>query len=369
MAELASILTYQIHYTLSKGLFAMSGGKSSAGQDSVLVRLETTDGVVGWGEVAPFSPRYIPGFAGGALAAISEFGPSLLGVDPRSVDTVQTIMNRSLKGHYYAKSAVDMACWDILGKYTGLSVAALLGGRLRDTIPLYQGIRLGEPLAMRDEAEGLLAAGYRSVQIKVGDDIDEDLRRIRACLEVLAEADHVIVDANAGWNVIEARSVIDALRVENVTFEQPCASIEACKSARQGSGRPLILDESLDGFEAVDRARTVGALDGANLKLTRLGGITPTRRISDFCVQSGIPVSIEDSGGGDVVSAAVAHLMANTDPSRSLHSYMPNTAIREKIASGAPSVTAGSASVPLGPGLGIDVDESALGERVIEIQL
>src|SRR5262249_35997322 len=136
-------------YTLTQGPFAMSGGKIASEQDSTIVRLETDTGHVGWGEQCGFSPRYIAAHGEGAGAALGILAPAILGMDPLSIQRVYDAMDGALKGHEYAKSAVDMACWDLLGKFTGLSLHELLGGSYRDRLPLYTGIGIDTPERMR----------------------------------------------------------------------------------------------------------------------------------------------------------------------------------------------------------------------------
>lgn len=106
---------YQFTYTLADGPFVMSGGKVASTQDSTLVRISTHEGIVGWGETCGFSPNYIAAHGPGARAALRELAPALLGLDPRQTEMVFAKMNGALMGHYYAKSAADIACWDILG--------------------------------------------------------------------------------------------------------------------------------------------------------------------------------------------------------------------------------------------------------------
>jgi L-alanine-DL-glutamate epimerase-like enolase superfamily enzyme len=159
-------------------------------------------------------------------------------------------------------------------------------------------------------------------------------------------------------------------RVEelDVLVEQPCATIEECARLRSTSRRPFVLDESLT--EAIDivRARAAGALDAVRFKLSRFGGITPVRRARDLAASLGLPITIEDSGGGDVISAATAHLACSIPPRLLLGGYLPSDMTVERIARGTPEAAGGRSRLPAGPGLGIEVDESALGERVLRVE-
>ncbi|MAD18843.1 MAG: mandelate racemase, partial [Planctomycetaceae bacterium] len=114
------ILVHQVDLPLHEGRYSWSGGKSVDVFDATIVRIETDEGLSGVGEVTPLGPVYLPSYASGARAGIAEVAPALLGLDPRETDVVGRAMDARLKGHPYVKSAIDMACWDLLGKSTGL---------------------------------------------------------------------------------------------------------------------------------------------------------------------------------------------------------------------------------------------------------
>src|SRR5215472_11610324 len=113
--KIARILAYQVDLPLKEGGYSFSGGRSIRGYDSTIVRIETDAGVVGFGEVCPLGPAYLPAYANGVRAGIAELGPHLIGRDPTDVGVMGALMDRHLKGHSYVKSPIDMACWDILG--------------------------------------------------------------------------------------------------------------------------------------------------------------------------------------------------------------------------------------------------------------
>ncbi len=350
------------------GPFVMSGGRVSTEQDSTVVRIETDDGLVGYGESCVISPDYAPGYAESTRAVLGLLARAALGQDPRQVELVASRVDAAAKGYAYAKSAVDMACWDLFGRATGMRVSDLLGGTYQEEFPLYTGIGIGEVETMRRGCADLVAAGYRRIQIKVGTGVEEDIARIRACAEVLGDAEMFIVDANGWWSQADAARVAAAVDDLDVYLEQPCATLEECAQIRRGSRRPLILDESLFEIADIVRGRAAGAVDALRLKLTRFGGITPVRRARDLAVIFGLPLTIEDSGGGDVVTAAVAHLAASIPPKLLLAGYLPSEMSVERIARGTPAAAGGRARLPDGPGLGIEVDDAALGDPVLTVE-
>jgi L-alanine-DL-glutamate epimerase-like enolase superfamily enzyme len=360
--RISRISVHAIRYTVAGGTFTMAGGRVSTEQDATVVRVETDDGLVGFGEQCVFSPGFLPAHGPGARATLGLLAPAVLGADPRQVDVVYARMDAAVKGHPYGKVALDMACWDILGKATGLRVSDLLGGTFQETIPLYWGIGVAAPEAMRAKVAEALAAGYREIQLKVGTGWREDVERVEACLELLGDVRRVIVDANGSWTQAEAMRAVSAMRDLDVFLEQPCATTEACAQVRARSPRPVILDETLTDWDALDRAR--GSADAVRLKLSQFGGITPMRRARDLAIACGLPMTIEDSGGGDIVTAAMTHLSASVPPRLLLNGFCAGEMVSERIASGAPRAIGGEATLPAGPGLGIDVDEAALGAPV-----
>jgi L-alanine-DL-glutamate epimerase-like enolase superfamily enzyme len=347
----------------------MSGGKVATHQDSTIVKLTTDEGLSGWGECCPFSPTYAPAHAEGARAALREIAPALLGCDPQQVEATYLRMNSVLAGHGYAKSAVDMACWDILGKSSGLALSDLLGGTLQRQFPIYAVVGLGEPEEMRRRSESIVAQGYRGAQIKVGSgNWRDDVLRVETCLKVLDSCYWISVDANAFLQQSDAAHIAASLAGSPIYFEQPCRTMAECAAIRPLSNLPFILDESLCDVEDIVRARETHAMDAAMLKLQRFGGVTRIRLARDLCQQIGFGVVIEDAGGGDIVSAAMVHLAASTWPTALMTGSLTNKNVNERIAEGAPDVVDGLTSVPAGPGLGITVDQAMLGEPLFSVQ-
>lgn len=360
-----NISVYAFRYTRLRPV-TMSGGRDLGTADSTLVRLSTDEGLEGWGEVCPLGPAYMQSFVGGARAAIAEMAPALIGADPRQLDIFYGLMDGSLMGHSYAKSALDIAAWDLAGKAAGLPISHLLGGSYRERFPLYCTVSLGSPDAMAEDLAELSRAGYRRFQVKVGDDWREDVRRVKACLAAAGDAEMLIADANAGWSEPDAVHFAAAFGGSGIYIEQPCAELEACAQVRMRSVCPFILDESVVSVDAMFHARTMQALDGAVLKLSRLGGITRVRAARDLVAQWGMRCTIEDAGGGDVVSAAMAHCTASTRPANFLNGWLTNINVKERLAINAPSQRDGYGFVPPGPGLGIEIDVERLGQPVFD---
>ncbi|HUY33278.1 MAG TPA: cis-3-hydroxy-L-proline dehydratase [Pirellulales bacterium] len=365
--RITRITAFRVELPLREGSYHWSGGKSVEVFDSTVVRVETETGLAGFGEACPLGPAYLPAYAAGVRAGIAELGPHLIGEDPRELIRLNRRMDAALKGHPYVKSALDIACWDLLGQAAALPVCSLLGGRYGDDFVLYRAISQQSPEEMAAKVAGYRGEGYRRFQLKVGGDPDVDIARVRAVAAQLQPGDRLIADANTGWLMHEAARVARALRDVDVYIEQPCLSYEECLAIRRRGDHPFVLDETIDGLDVLLRAWGDGAMDVVNLKISKFGGLTKARQARDLCVSLGIAMTIEDSWGGDVVTAAIAHL-AHSTPSEFLFTATDfNSYVTVSTATGAPRRVEGRMAAADRPGLGIEPRPEVLGKPVLEI--
>jgi L-alanine-DL-glutamate epimerase-like enolase superfamily enzyme len=366
--KIKRISVYQVDLPLHEGSYKWSGGKSVTVFDSTVVKIDTDDGIAGFGEVCPLGPFYLPAYAGGCRTGIKELGPHLLGEDPRQLERLNRRMDACLKGHPYVKSAIDMACWDILGQATGMPVCMLLGGRYGKDFALYRAISQESPEGMAERVAGYRAEGYRRFQLKVGGNPEDDIQRIRAVAEQLGPGDRLIADANTGWLTHDALRVVRSVSDLDVYIEQPCASYEECLAVRRRTDHPFVLDEVVDSIEMLVRGRADLAMDVVNIKISKFGGLTRARQARDLCVSLGIGMTLEDSWGGDIVTAAIAHL-AHSTPTEFLFTATDfNSYVTVSIADGAPKRINGRMAASEAPGLGITPRMDVLGKPVVIIE-
>jgi L-alanine-DL-glutamate epimerase-like enolase superfamily enzyme len=361
------IFAHRVELPLGEGSYKWSGGKSVTVFDSTIVGVESDTGVVGYGEVCPLGPFYLPAYAEGVRAGLRELGPHLLGADPREVVKLNRMMDAALKGHSYVKSGIDIACWDILGQSTGLPVCELLGGRYGNEVPLYRAISQASPEEMAAKVAGYRAEGYRRFQLKVGGDPDVDLERIRAVAGKLESGDRLVADANTGWVQHDAVRVGKAVDDVDVYIEQPCLSYEECLAVRRQIRHPFVLDEIIDDIGMLLRARADLAMDVVNLKISKMGGLTKIKQARDLCVSMGIGMTLEDSWGGDIATAAIAHLAQSTPPEFLFSTTDFNSYVTVSTAEGAPQRVNGRMSASKAPGLGIRPRKDVLGKVVVEV--
>ncbi len=365
--KIARIFAHRVELPLHEGSYKWSGGKSVSVFDSTVVGVETDTGHVGYGEVCPLGPFYLPAYAEGVRAGLRELAPHLIGWDPREPAKLNHRMDAALKGHPYVKSGIDMACWDLLGQATGQPVCTLLGGRFGESVRLYRAISQEAPEAMARKVMGYVAEGYTRFQLKVGGDPDVDIERIRAVRAMLRPEHRLVADANTGWTLHEAKRVVRAVRDVDVYIEQPCLSYEECLAVRRATDHPFVLDENVDSLDMLLRARGDLAMDVVNLKISKLGGLTKARQARDLCVSMGIAMTLEDSWGGDIVTAAIAHLAHSTPEEFRFTSTDFNSYVTVSIASGAPQRENGFMAASAEPGLGIRPRMEVLGPRVVDV--
>jgi L-alanine-DL-glutamate epimerase-like enolase superfamily enzyme len=365
--RITRILAYQVDLPLAEGSYKWSGGKSVEVFDSTVVRLETDAGIVGHGEACPLGPAYLPSYAAGVRAGLAELAPHLIGADPTQLGPLNRLMEQHLKGHPYVKSAIDVAAWDILGQAAGQPLATLLGGRHGESVELYRAISQEAPEAMADKVALYRSEGYRRFQLKVGGDPDTDIERIGKVADRLKPGDRLIADANTGWLMHEAMRVVRAVRDRDVYIEQPCLSYEECLSVRRRTDHPFVLDESVDSIGMLLKADADQAMDVVNIKISKLGGLTMARQARDLCVAMGVAMTIEDTWGGDIVTAAIAHLAHSTPERFRFTATDFNSYVTRAIAEGAPKRVNGRMSASTAPGLGVMPIEAALGKPVLTV--
>jgi L-alanine-DL-glutamate epimerase-like enolase superfamily enzyme len=366
--KIKKISAWQVDLPLHEGNYKWSGGRSVTVFDSTVVGVETDSGAIGYGEVCPLGPFYLPAYSDGVRAGIKQLGPHLIGENPVEVVRINRRMDAELKGHPYVKSGIDMACWDILGQAASQPVCVLLGGRYGDDFGLYRAISQEPPEVMASRVAGYRAEGYRRFQLKVGGDADVDIERVRSVSAQLKPGDYLVADANGGWLMHDAMRVVHKLQDVDFYVEQPCLTYEECLSVRRHTNHPFVLDESVDGIDSLIRGKVDLAMDVVNLKISKFGGLTKTRQARDLCVSLGLAMTIEDSWGSDITTAAIAHLAHSTPPEFLFSTTDFNSYVTVSTADGAPRRANGRMAASTRPGLGITPKMDILGKPVVTVE-
>lgn len=367
---ISKVELFASYVNYAHGEYVMSGGRTASRQSVTHVRLTTGEGLMGWGEVTPLGATYLPAFTEGIRAAIAFMAPHLLGCDPSNLSAVNRRMDELMFGQNYAKSPIDMACWDLKGQMLGVPVCDLLGGRLQDTYPIYEPVPLRSPEEMGQFIRERRAAGTNRFQLKIGNEPRVDIERCEASVDAAASDTIIDADANGGWDLAAAKIAIAGIRHLPVILEQPCRTTEDSVLATRHCDLPLILDESITTLEDLVEAKLRAGAVAVNVKLSRVGGLTKAALFRDVLQDLAMSVSVEDTWGGDVVTSAVSQVAASTRPASLLMtSPLNELTLDGDVAGHVPCVEFGRASAPTGPGLGITVDSDRLGEPIASWQL
>lgn len=363
--KIARIDVFQVDLPYAGGVYRLSGGRTYTSFDATIVRITTQCGIEGWGESTPFGSTYIASHALGVRAGIAEIAPKLIGLDPRRVDRINDAMDAALIGHEHAKTALDVACWDIFGKSVGLPVCELLGGRTDVKLPVISSIHMGEPEDMRKRVAEHRAKGYIGHSIKIGGEPATDAARIAACLADKQPDEFFIIDANGGLSVETGLRMLRLLP-EGLDFvlEAPCSTWRETVSLRRRTNIPIVFDELATNDASIVQLVAEDAAEGIGLKISKNGGLTKCRRHRDICLAAGYTISIQETAGSDIAFAAIIHL-GQTVPGRFLRCVLESRdMVAVKTADGAFDVHNGRITAPSTPGLGVTPRLDILGESV-----
>ncbi|MEM7206356.1 MAG: mandelate racemase/muconate lactonizing enzyme family protein [Pseudomonadota bacterium] len=360
-----SLYSIELNYTI---LSRARADTQSIELPGVVVAVHTDSGLVGYGESIPLAPSYLPMLAKGTQAGVGTVAPALLGANPLGISAIFDLMESKMRGFVDAKSAIDLALWDLLGKQTNLPVHTLLGGRQNQSAILYKSIPHDSPEAMVESVRQCQAAGFRRFQVKVGADPETDIEHLRRVYEILQPGERAFADANRGWLPEDALRVINGVRGLDLTIEQPCDSYEACLQIRRHTNHPIMLDESIDGPRDLMRAIADRALDVVVLKITHEGGLTPSLLMARICMQAGIRMRIEDTVGCELSNSAVAHLAASV-PAQFLYACYQSPDYGVSLGKSNLDADNGYVVVSDEPGLGVTIDQRSLGDPIDEWEL
>jgi muconate cycloisomerase len=347
----------------------------------LIVKIVDDDGIVGWGETPAIATwggsnmRYYGETPETAAHLISHYlWPAIEGANPTDIEAIHASMDTSVKGNPYAKAAVDIAVYDLAGHTLDVSAAALLGGRIRDRIPVCHSLGIMDDDPALEEAEKVVSEGIRTIKVKTGVDAERDVRVVRKLRERLGDGIALRVDANEGYRLVSEAVTITQRMVDEAGIflcEQPLAGARTCAEVARRVPIPVMVDESAWTTADIIEIAELGAIEVISLYVTKPGGLWRARQQSIVAESVGL---ISDIGGSiemGIGNAANLQLGA-ASPIAQLPSVCPVSApagSRDGIAGAyytddliteAFTLEEGSLLVPDGPGLGIEVDEEKI---------
>jgi muconate cycloisomerase len=328
---------------------------------NILVRIESADGTVGWGEAAS-APTMTGDTLGSLLAAVRDhLGPLLVGEDAWMRPALCRKLKRALFGNTGAHSAIEVALLDLAGRSSGLPMVDLIGGSVRGAVvPMWL---LGNPTPEQDiaEAHAKRAQGFGLFKLKIGTKaVDDEIASTHALRKGLGATTPLCADANCGLAFADACRYVEGVREAGLLFiEQPLASADLNALARltRITSIPIGADEGIHSLADVEAHERCG-VEGVSLKLIKLGGMSSAVEAAQLCQRLGLSINIAAKiAESSIASAAAIHLACaapSVDWGVSLtHFYLAEDIARDALAIG----DSGEVTLPAGPGLGIEVDE------------
>ena len=342
----------------------MGGGQRFDESETLIVRIEAANGVVGWGE-ASAAPTMTGDTLPGMVAAVERHLAALL-IGANALDRAQLVqrMLRAIIGNTGAKAACDIAIHDLVGRHLGVALVDLLGGKARGSLlALYQ---LANPTVEQDiaEAKAKTRAGYRFLKLKVGvKRVEEEIECAHAVRKALGPDVMLCADANMGMTAANARKYVTGAADAGLLFlEQPFRDndLAGTLALARMSPMPLCADESAHSLEAIMEWQRAGAIAGVNLKTIKLGGIVPLMRAAAVSDTLGLAIDVAcKTGESSIGAAALAHIgyaVPNLDWGININNhYLATDLVKRPV-----HQSNGSVECPTGPGLGVEVDEAAL---------
>jgi muconate cycloisomerase len=335
-------------------------GETVARADNILLRIETDNGVVGWGEAAS-APTMTGETVASMMAAVAHMAPMLLNRPADDFAGAAAAMDACMYGNTGAKAAIEIALYDLLGRATSRPLHALLGGKRRDRLPLLAVIGSGDTAADRREARERRGAGYVMFKIKVGIAVPEaDAARTVAICSELGPDCLISADANQGWSTEEGVRFVRTVADSGLGFfEQPVAAHDLAGMAQvAAAGRvPIGADEGIHGAADIEHHHDRDAARGVSLKAIKLGGLRPLRDAARLCDRLGMQVNISCKTGESSIASAAALHVAAVIPAIAWGLTITSPGLAEDVVTDPLRVESGHIAVLDRPGLGVEVDE------------
>lgn len=332
---------------------------------SIIVKLTTECGLVGWGESVP--DEHVTGETPESTYAVlkNTLAPLLIGQNPMELEKIHELMDSAVKNIPAAKAAIDIACYDVIGKKLQVPIYQLLGGRYHEKFRLTHVLSIDEPEKMADEAEEQIQLGFTSFKMKVGRDVASDVKRILAVRKRVGNDLAIRVDVNQGWkNSAYTLQALQQLETAGLDWlEQPVVAddIDAMVEIKQKTSVPVMIDEGICDMWDLREIISKRAADKINIKLMKCGGIYPAMKLAHMAEMAGIECQIGSMVESSIGSAAGFHVAFSKKIIQSVELTGP-LKFSKDLANLKESYHIPYIQLNDKPGLGIDVDEDILHE-------
>ena len=333
---------------------------------SIIVKIETDEGITGYGEAV--ADEHVTGETWESAYQIikNTLAPAVLGHNPMEIERLHDVMNTSIYTAPTSKAAIDIACFDIIGKKLKQPVYQLIGGRYHDEFPITHVLSIAEPDVMANEAAAHIAMGYQSFKMKVGTNAKQDVKRIQAVRARVGEDIAIRVDVNQGWkNSSTTLAALHQLQNCNLDWiEQPVMAddIDGMVEIKSKSMIPLMIDEGLKGSREMLEILQKRAADKVNIKLMKCGGIYPAVKLAHQAELAGLDCQIGSMVESSIGSAAGYHVAFSKKNITTVELTGPLKFSKDigNLAFDVPYIRLSD-----NPGLGVEINEETLRELTI----
>lgn len=337
---------------------------------AIIVKVTTDTGIVGYGESVP--DEHVTGESVYTVftALKHHLIPAVIEKDPRNIKEIHNYMNQALVQNGAAKAAIDIACYDILGKVSNLPIYSLLGGRKKTEPMIARVMSILEPEVLAKQAKEALKEGYQEVKMKLGTNPSKDIARVKAVRDAIGNEMLIRVDVNQGWeNVQTAKATIKRLEPYDISWvEQPIkqGDVSMFRRLSESTKIPLMADESMVNEQNLRTLIEDESVDYVNIKLMKSGGIYPVYQLATQAELFGISCQIGSMVESSIASSAGFHVALAKDNIVSTEISGPTKFMKEP---GNLKYKLPFVQMKDSPGLGIDVDENILKELTIKKEL
>ncbi|MGI9464939.1 MAG: mandelate racemase/muconate lactonizing enzyme family protein [Aestuariivirgaceae bacterium] len=359
--KITAIETWNFCPAFRDGPYVMSHVTQEAAYGRIL-RVTTDNGHSGLGEMV-FAPLMTPEERHNRIASERDYLPELIG---QSIDALPALAEDVRgRGKFWCGIAfgLDTAFFDLTGRQQNRPVSGLLGGAATEAVSGYFSVseRTAERIKQRITEAG---AHTKVIQLKIGiGSLDDDTTQVTAALDAMSPSQRLLADANGGWSVNDALSVIERFDDERIVWEEPCQTYDDNATVARRSSAPVMVDQCVGDTATALKAAEDGVVASICIKPAFLGGLTPARQIRDTCAQVGMNMRIDGPWCGDIATAAILHLAVGAPPEL----MVAGADLREPLAiepdlAGAIYLDNARIAPPPGPGLGITIKDGTLGE-------
>ena len=359
----------------AKSAYQMGAMETGASHSmSLFIRLETEDGTEGWGECY-LTPGWYGTDTPASMAWLVEtvFAPRLKGISVFDTEKIEQVMHKAWQlGNWYPKGVIDIAARDAAARSIGKPLHAMMGGALRDRWPMSGGIGTESPDSMAASAAKFKERGFNTIKLKIDsvDDMDLDITRIREVRSAVGANMNIRLDGNGVYSVPHAIKLcrkIEQFDIESIEQPVQAHNIKGMADIRQAIGIPLMADESIHTMHDTLAIIENRAADVVKIKVSKCGGLGPSRRIADLCHAADMEVTVGNGFNTSLLATAELQLACSTAGINLAGEFIGPDKLKDDVCDTPMMIEDGHAILPTGPGIGVEINREKLEKYTVPL--